>query len=301
MNKYAIIISALIVTVFFSCKNDDQRADAYGNFETTTTMVSSEANGKLLIFDVEEGQSIEKGKLIGLVDTTQLVLQKKQLESRIKAVKSKTQDPGPQIDVYKEQKETLLHEKKRVEKLLAANAATPKQLDDITAQIAIVEKQIDAAKRTAGTANRGILSEVEPMKAQIDILDEQISNCYIYNPVSGTVLTKMAEVTEMTGMGKPLYRIANLDNLTLRAYISGDQLSSVKIGQEVDVLTDAPGETMNTQKGTITWISENSEFTPKTIQTKEERVNLVYAMKIKVKNDGSLKLGMPAEVNFSEK
>jgi HlyD family secretion protein len=301
MKKVGLFISVVIVLVFFSCKNDEQRADAYGNFEATSTIVSVESNGKLLFLDVEEGQTLEKGKLIALVDTTQLVLQKELLLSKIGAVKSKTQDPGPQIDVYKEQKQTLLYEKKRVENLLADNAATPKQLDDINANISIIEKQIQAAQRQANRANGGILSEIDPVRKQIDVIDEQIKKCYVYNPIKGTVLTKLAEPSEIVGFGKPLYRIANIETLTLRAYVSGTQLSVVKIGQQVEVLTDAPDGAMNSQKGTVSWVAANSEFTPKTIQTKEERVNLVYAVKIKVPNDGSLKIGMPAEVSFGGK
>ncbi len=301
MKKIGLFISAVIILIFFSCDKNEQRADAYGNFETTSTIVSAESNGKLLLLDVEEGTTLEKGKLIALVDTVQLVLQKEQLLSKIGAVRSKTQDPGPQIDVYREQKQTLLHEKKRVENLLADNVATPKQLDDITAQIAIIDKKIQAAQRQANRANNGILSEIDPVRKQIDVIDEQIRKCYIYNPIRGTVLTKLAEPSEVVGFGKPLYRIANMETLTLRAYISGSQLGSVKIGQEVEVLTDAPDGAMNSQKGTISWVAENSEFTPKTIQTKEERVNLVYAVKIIVPNDGSLKMGMPAEVDFGGK
>ena len=298
MYKYGLILTAIVALFFSSCKKDDERADAYGNFETTSTIVSAEANGKLLFFPVEEGQTLEAGKLIAIVDTTALVLQKDQLLSRIKAVRAKTQDPGPQIDVLKEQKATLIHERDRVKKLLADNAATTKQLDDINAQIAIVDKQIDAAKRQANLANTGILSEIEPVQAQIKVLEEQIRKCYVYNPVNGTVLTKLAEPSEVVAFSKPLYRIANLETLTLRAFVSGAQLTSVKVGQEVDVLTDGPEDTMNSQKGTVSWVAENAEFTPKTIQTKEERVNLVYAIKVKVPNDGSLKIGMPAEVNF---
>ncbi len=298
MYKYGLMLSFFAMLILGSCTNDEKRADAYGNFESTSTIVSAEANGKLLFFPVEEGQNLKAGALIAIVDTTALVLQKQQLLSRIKTIRAKTQDPGPQIDIFKEQKATLLYEQDRVKKLLADNAATPKQLDDIKAQVAIVDKQIDAAQRQAKLANTGILSEIDPVLAQIEVLEEQIRKCYVYNPVDGTVLTKLAEPSEIVAFGKPLYRIANLETLTLRAFVSGNQLSSVKLGQEVEVLTDGPAETMNSQKGTVSWVADNAEFTPKSIQTKEERVNLVYAIKVKVKNDGSLKIGMPGEVNF---
>ena len=298
MEKYIITLLALTIILFSSCKKEEKTADAYGNFEAITTTVSTEANGKLLLLDIEEGQTIKKGQLVALVDTSQLVLQKQQLQARIKAVRSKTQDPSPQIDILKEQKKSLIREQKRVEDLLADKAATPKQMDDINAQIGVMDKRIRSAKRQANLANTGILSEIAPILAQIKVLDEQINRCYVKNPIDGTVLTKLAEKSEITGFGRPLYRIANLQNITLRAYISGTQLGTVKLNQKVNVLTDAANGEMNSHEGTVSWIAEKSEFTPKTIQTKEERVNLVYAIKIKVENNGSLKIGMPGEVNF---
>lgn len=297
MQKYIAILIAFAI-IISSCKKEEKTADAYGNFEATTTTVSAEANGKLLQLDIEEGQTIKKGQLIALIDTTQLVLQKQQLLARIKAVRSKTQDPTPQIDVLKEQKKSLLREQKRVKALLVDNAATPKQLDDINAQIGVMDKRIQAAKRQANLANTGILSEIAPVEAQIKVLEEQINRCYVKNPIDGTILTKLAEKSEIVAFGRPLYRIANLQTITLRAYISGVQLGNIKLNQKVNVLTDAANGEMKSHEGTISWVAEKSEFTPKTIQTKEERVNLVYAIKVKVENDGSLKIGMPGEVDF---
>ena len=293
-----ITILLLITTAIFSCERQESLADAYGNFEGSPVTVSAEANGKLLQLSIEEGNELKKGQLVGIVDTTLLVLQKARVEAGIKAVRAKTRNPAPEIEVLKEKKRNILIEKRRVEALLKDNAATPKQLDDINAQIAIINQQIKAAKETAQLANGGILSEIEPLKAQLKQLDEQIARCYVYNPVAGTVLTKLAEESEITGFGRPLYRIADLTTITLRAYVTGGQLTGIKIGDKVQVVVDSGADASQNYEGTITWISNVSEFTPKSIQTKEERANLVYAIKITVPNDGSLKIGMPAQVYF---
>lgn len=293
--------SMLFILLFaFACTKEDPQADAYGNFEANTTTVSAQANGALVMFDVQEGQSIEAGQLVGVIDSTTLYLQKLQLLASLQTLGQKTQDPQPQIDVLKEQQKSLLREKKRLEALVADKAATPKQLDDLNAQLDVIGKQIEAAQRQAGRVNQGILSEGNPLKAQVNVLESQLRKCYIYNPIKGVVLTKIAEPGEVAGFGAPLYRIANLDTLILRAYASGGQLSAIKIGQKVEVKVDVPGGASAPVQGVITWISNQSEFTPKSIQTREERANLVYALKIAVPNkDGKLKIGMPAEVNFT--
>lgn len=282
-----------------ACGPEEDQADAYGNFEVTNTIVSTEAAGRLLFLQVSEGQEIASGELVGLIDTSQLHLQKMQLRATMNTLGSKTTDPEPQVEVFAEQKRNLLREKDRVTALLAEKAATPKQLDDINAQIDVIDRQIEAARRQARTVNRGILSEADPLQAQMNVLNEQIRKCYIYNPVAGTVLTKVAEAAEVVGFGHPLYRIASLDTLILRAYVSGDQLGRIRHGQTVTVLVDGSEGQLRPYSGTISWIADQSEFTPKTIQTREERVNLVYAFKVEVPNDGFLKIGMPAEVRFS--
>ncbi len=297
--RFALTLG-LFFLLFTQCAPEEEGADAYGNFETTHTTISSEIPGKLMAFRVEEGQKIEAGALIGWVDTSQLHLQKLQLEATIRALGKKQQNPKPQIAVLEEQKQSLLREKSRFENLLADKAATPKQVDDISAQIDLVNAQIEAARKNSQTANQGILSERDPLQAQIALVEDKIRKSLIYNPVTGTVLTKLAEPGEVVGMGMPLYRIASLDTLTLRAYISGTQLGNVQLGQTVKILVDEGPEQTRTYEGQVIWISDQSEFTPKTIQTKEERVNLVYATKIEVKNDGFLKVGMPAEVYFSD-
>ncbi|GJM33390.1 MAG: membrane protein [Saprospiraceae bacterium] len=290
----------LIPLLFTRCAPPEEGADAYGNFEVTHTTVGVEVPGKLMSFQVQEGQTIESGAIVGWVDTTQLYLQRLQLEASIRALGKKRQNPKPEIAVLEEQKNTLLREKTRFENLLADRAATPKQVDDIKAQIELVDAKIDAAKRQSQTVNTGIMSESDPLAAQIALVEDKISKSFIRNPTGGTVLTKLSEPGEVVGIGTPLYRIASLDTLTLRAYFSGSQLGQVKLGEKVHILVDEGPEQSRTYEGLVTWISDQSEFTPKTIQTKEERVNLVYATKIKVKNDGYLKVGMPAEVYLSD-
>lgn len=294
----ALIFIAL--TSVFACKEEAPRSDAYGNFEAVETIVSAEANGKLLFLHVAEGEAQKAGELVALVDTTLLHLQKQQLLASLGTIGKKQQDPNPQIAVLEEQRRNLVRERDRVQRLLADKAATPKQLDDLNGQIEVVDAQIKAARRSAGTVNTGILGEKDPVLAQVKVLNEQIRRCYVRNPVDGTVLTKIAEPSEVVGFGSPLYKIAALDTLELRAYVSGGQLSALKIGQLVNVLVDQSGGGVQALPGTISWISSKAEFTPKTIQTKEERVNLVYAFKVKVANSqGELKIGMPGEVLFS--
>jgi HlyD family secretion protein len=298
MEKQTFNLFIAIVLFATACGSEKQKADAYGNFETTEITVSSEAAGKLILFDVEEGQNIQKDELVALVDTTLLHLQKKQLLATLGTIGKKQQDPNPQIAVLESQKANLIRERDRIARLLAEKAATSKQLDDLEGQITVVERQIAAARKQAGTVNTGILGEREPVLAQIRVIEEQIRRSIVRNPVKGTIINKIAEPTELVGFGTPLYKIAPLDTMILRAYVSGAQLSSLIIGQRVQVQVDTEDGSMKTLQGDVTWISGKSEFTPKTIQTKEERVNLVYAFKVRIANDGSIKIGMPAEVFF---
>ncbi len=293
-----LIFSTLIF--FCSCKKEEKRSDAYGNFEAVETIVSAEANGKLLFLNVAEGEPLKAGELVALVDTTLLHLQKQQLLASLGTIGKKQQDPNPQIAVLEEQRRNLVRERDRVQRLLADKAATPKQLDDLNGQIEVVDAQIKAARRSANTVNTGIFGEKDPVLVQVKVLNEQIRRCYVRNPLDGVVLTKIAEPSEVVGFGSPLYKIAALDTLELRAYVSGAQLPGIKIGQSVNVLVDQSDGGVQSLSGTVSWISSKAEFTPKTIQTKEERVNLVYAFKVKVANSqGELKIGMPGEVLFS--
>ncbi|MCF8243815.1 MAG: HlyD family efflux transporter periplasmic adaptor subunit [Saprospiraceae bacterium] len=292
--------SFLILIVLASCKKEATHSDSYGNFEAVETIVSAEANGKLLFLKASEGEPLKANELVALVDTALLHLQKQQLIASLGTIGKKQQNPNPQIAILEEQQRNLVRERDRVQRLLADKAATPKQLDDLNGQIALVKVQIESARRQTGSLNTGILGEKDPVLAQIKVLNEQIRRCYIHNPLNGVVLTKIAEASEVVGFGSPLYKIAALDPLELRAFVSGEQLPSLKIGQTVSVLIDQSGGGVRSLPGTVSWISSKSEFTPKTIQTKEERVNLVYAFKVKVGNgDGALKIGMPGEVSWS--
>ncbi len=290
-----IFILALLTTLN-SCNNAGDKADGYGNFEATETIVSSEANGKLIQFTVEEGLQLEKGATVGLVDTLQLSLKKQQLIASKNTIGSKSKGVLSQINVLRAQLATAYTNKTRIENLIKANAGTQKQLDDVNGQIAVIKQQI----RSVETQNAPIVNELKSVDVQIKQIEDQIQKSIITNPVSGTVLVKYSEPSEVVGFGKPLYKIADLNRMDLRVYVSETQLASIQQGQKVTVKIDA-GESMKEYEGTITWIASQAEFTPKIIQTKEERVNLVYAVKIEVINDGSLKIGMPAEMWITNK
>jgi HlyD family secretion protein len=290
----------LLATAFLACKSNKQTADAYGNFEAVETIVAAEGTGKILVFGVEEGMILPADTIVGWIDSTQLQLKKTQLQANIKAVLSKKPDVGPQLQVIREQIATQRVEQQRITNLLKAHAATPKQLDDINGQIAILEKQYASLASTLQTQVGGITSDTQPLQAQVAQVNDQLSQARITNPVKGTVLTKYVERGEVVTYGKPLYKVADLTTINLRGYISEEQLGQVKLGQPVTVRTDAPGGKYHDWNGTIIWIADVAEFTPKVIQTKEERTNLVYAVKVRVANDGSLKIGMPGELQFSK-
>lgn len=300
------------ITVLASCKNGNSKYDATGTFEANEVIVSSELSGKILSFTVEEGMLLAKDTIVGTVDAANITLQKEQVEASVAALTEKTADVSPavrllenQLAVQQSQLNNLLHEQARVQNLLKQDAATGKQLDDITAQVdvarknlAVTQQQINVQKNNVATQNRSILSEGKPLQKRVAQLDDQLKKANIINPVGGTVITKYAEPGEITAAGKALYKIADLSTMTLRAYVTGSQLPQIKLGQTVKVLVDDGADKYREMPGTITWISDKAEFTPKTIQTKDERANLVYATKIKVKNDGYIKIGMYGEVKF---
>ncbi len=287
----------VVLMLVMGCAGNGETSDAYGNFEATETLIASEAGGKLLSFSVDEGEALEAGTVVALVDTVQLALQRDQVRASQQAVQSRISGVLAQIEVLQEQKRVALIEKDRIEKLLEAQAATQKQMDDVDGQLRVLDRQIQSIR----TQNATILGEIEVLEAQIAQLDDQLSRSVVVNPVAGTVLVTYTEPYEMTAPGSPLYKIANLDTMYLRAYISGAQLPHVRLGQAVSVLIDEDETTNRTLTGTITWIAAQAEFTPKLIQTKEERVNLVYAFKVRVANpEGRLKIGMPGEVVFGE-
>ena len=293
-----IIFSFALASLFLACNNSKNNYDASGSFETEETIISSEASGTIKQFDIQEGQSISAGQQIGYVDSTQLFLKKKQLEAQINSLLSKKPNISVQLATLQEQLKTAEKEQMRFSNLLKSGAATTKQLDDITAQVEILKKQIDAQKSTLSISSEGINKDAMPLQVQIEQLNDQLQKCKLINSVNGTVLTKYAEVNEITSPGKPLYKIADLSNLILRAYITGNQLPLVKLNQKVKVMTDDGSGKFNETEGIITWVNDKAEFTPKTIQTKDERSNMVYAIKILVKNTGQLKIGMYAEVKF---
>lgn len=291
MKRYILFVFCIILA---ACKDSNDTPDAYGNFECEETMISSEVNGKLLLFELQEGSVVDSGVLVGLVDTTDLVLKKEQLKAQKEVVSAKSAGIISQVEVQEQQKINLLVDKARIEKLLQENAATKKQLDDIEGNLKVIDKQI----LSIATQNAGIINEMNSLEKQIAQTDLAISKCKIVNPLKGTILNKFVQKNELVVMGKVLYKIADLEYLYFRGYISENQLLSVKIGQQVEVNVDGSQGDIKKYPGTLIWISSVAEFTPKVIQTREERVNLVYAIKIKVKNDGSLKIGMPGEVIF---
>jgi HlyD family secretion protein len=307
--KTSILIS-LIATLIVSCKGNENPYDASGTFEAVETIVSAEVTGRITQLDLEEGQELKAGQIVGHIDSLQLYLKKKQLEAQIKATGSKLPDIAAQTNVYKQQLavsqvrlDNLLHEQKRIQNLLKADAATPKQLDDMNAQIAelqkqleVIRKQDDAQASVLRTQTSGMRADVLPLYVQIEQINDQLAKSRIINEVNGSVLTKYAETNEMAVAGKPLYKVADLSTIILRAYITGDQLPKVKLNQHVKVLVDSADGKYRELQGQIEWISSKAEFTPKTIQTKDERANLVYAVKIRLKNDGFLKIGMYGEV-----
>ena len=311
MRSFSFI--AITTAIFLSaCGSGDKKSDASGVFESDEVIVSAEQNGKIISLPLKEGDSLTAGALAGNIDVTNVVLQKNQVEATIQSLQNKTTDVGPKIELDKKQLAVQQaqmaqqqREKTRTENLVKADAATQKQLDDINAAIDQLQKQIEVTKQqialdesNVSTQNRNVFSEKDPLEKSVAQIQDQINKGRIINPINGTVLTKYALAGEMITTGKALYKIANLDTLTLRAYITGSQLTTIKLGQQVQVLIDKGKKEYSQYAGTISWISDKSEFTPKTIQTKDERADLVYAIKIRVKNDGFIKIGMYGEVKF---
>lgn len=289
---------ALTALLMLSCKQTPQLYDASGSFEAIETLIPADASGIIQQLDLREGQVIDSAQIIGYIDSTQLHLRKKQLEAQIKAVLSKKPNISRQLAAYQVQLDQARHELARVDRLVKADAATPKQLDDAKSMVAVIEKQMEALQSTLSISSEGLSQDTGPLFTQIAQLNDQIRRCVITNPVKGTVLTTYAEPFEMAVPGKPLYKIADLSSIILRAYITGDQLTGRRLGDQVTIMVDDTSGTYKTYRGTIEWISDKAEFTPKTIQTKDERANLVYAIKIRVANDGYLKIGMYGEVKW---
>ena len=289
--NYKYLIAVLII-ISAGCNRNGEKSDGYGNFEAETLIVSSESAGKIIQMNVEKGQKIDTGMMAVLIDTVQIHMKLQQIEAQKAAVESRRPSVQSQIAVYEEQKKNLKINEERISGMLGDGASTQKQLDDVKSQIAVIDKQISGIRTQFSSIN----SEIEVLDVQKISTIDLLNRCKVFSPASGTILETYIEKGELTTPGKPLFKMASLEDLTLKVYISGAQLSGFKIGQMVNVLIDSSEKENELLTGKITWISTEAEFTPKIIQTKEERVKLVYAVKIAVKNDGRLKIGMPGEM-----
>lgn len=311
MSQKNMLVIMIALLTLSSCKNKFE-SDASGMFEAEEIIVSAQQSGQITELNINEGDSVDQNKIVGQIDVTGDKLKAEQVNASINALNEKTNNPQAQVAFYQKQIEVQqaqlaqqMKEKTRIENLLKADAATKKQSDDINAaidqlqkQIAVTQQQVQLSLSNINTQNRSILSEKDPLEKSIAQIQYQISKGAIVAPISGTILTKYAYKGEMTATGKVLFKMANLDTMTLRAYISGDQLGQIKSGQQLKVLIDNGAKDYKEYVGTISWIASKAEFTPKTIQTKDERANLVYAIKVRVKNDGYLKIGMYGEVRL---
>jgi HlyD family secretion protein len=295
--KYSIKPFFLTVLVL-SCNDKEFAFDASGTFEAVEVIVSSEVSGTIEQFDVDEGAPVARGQMLGWIDSTQLYLKKKQLLAQIDAILSKRPHIATQLASYRVQLDAAEREQHRIENLFKAEAATQKQVDDANAQVTMIRRQMEAHRSSLDISSQGLVSETLPVTAQIEQLNDQLRRSRIVNPIDGTILTRYAEAHELVTPGKPLYKVADVSTLELRAYLSGTQLPHVKLNQPVTVLIDNGSGGYNEYPGTLGWISNKAEFTPKTIQTKDERADLVYAVKVRVKNDGFLKIGMYGEVKL---
>lgn len=294
----SLSLYSLLLLSLYSCKNDTKQPDAYGNFEVDEVIVSSQSNGQIKQLNLTEGMNLTKGELLGAIDSTQLVWKKKQLMSTITSLKAQLPDIGVQVAVINARLENAFINQKRIRELQNADAATLQQLDNINNEVLVLQREKESLYTQLNTQTRSLLAQIEPLQMQIAGVEDEIDKCVVKSPINGIVLTKVAQEGEVTAFAKPLWVMANIDSLNIRVYISEPQLSTVHLGQMAKVTIDAPEGKSKEFDGKITWISAQSEFTPKTVQTKDERVNLVYALKVRVKNDGSLKIGMPGQVYF---
>ena len=285
-------------TILLSCKNGGVESDASGTFEATETVISAEAPGKILALDINEGDRLLAGQVIGYIDSTQLYLSKLQLRQNQKAILSGRPDTRVQLESLEKELDNAMSDRQRIENLVKGNVASQKQLDDADNRIAVLQSRIAATKSTLTTSTSTMNEQSGAVAIQLAAVEDQLRKCTIVNPVDGTVLTKYANAFEVTAPGRPLYRIADLNTMYLRAYITADQFSKVKIGDKAKIIVDGEKGSVKEYDGVIDWISNKSEFTPKTVQTKDERGNLVYAMKIRVPNDGLIKIGMYGGVKF---
>ncbi len=292
MKTRILILTAAVI--FTGCNNKSDEADAFGNFEATEVTVSAETSGRILMFTETEGSEINEGAEIAFIDTTLFHLQKAEIDAGMKSVRTRINSTDAQNDILNQQITNLKINIARIENMLKDDAATQKQYDDLTGQVAVIEKQI-AANNTQKSSIAAELAVYESKKAT---LNEQITRSKVKSPLAGTIIEKYSEAGEMTAAGKPLAKIADLSMMKLKVYVSGAQLGDLKIGKECTVRIDDGKKGYSSFTGIISCISGKAEFTPKIIQTKEERVTLVYAVTIDVKNDGAIKAGMPGEAIF---
>lgn len=288
----------LLVLLAASCVEGNKAYDASGVFESTEVTVSAEGNGKILSLDLQEGDRLEAGQIVGCIDTVQLHLSEIQLEASRRAVGSGRLDISRQIAALESQIGKQRQELDRFTKLEKAGASNRKQVEDIQAQIETLERQLAAQEESLNSSNRNVSGQADALEAQIEQIRDRIRKCVITSPVAGTVLAKYSEAGEFAALGRALFKVADIDNIRLRAYITADQLTTLKLGQQVRVFADQGSSGRKEYAGTLIWISDKAEFTPKTIQTRDERANLVYAVKIAVENDGLIKLGMYGDIEF---
>lgn len=288
----------LLVLLAASCVEGNKAYDASGVFESTEVTVSAEGNGKILSLDIQEGDRLEAGQIVGCIDTVQLHLSEVQLEASRRAVGSGWLDISRQIAALESQIGKQRQELDRFTKLEKAGASNRKQVEDIQAQIETLERQLAAQEESLNSSNRNVSGQADALEAQIEQIRDRIRKCVITSPVAGTVLAKYSEAGEFAALGRALFKVADIDNIRLRAYITAEQLTALKLGQQVRVFADQGSSGRKEYAGTLIWISDKAEFTPKTIQTRDERANLVYAVKIAVENDGLIKLGMYGDIKF---
>jgi len=288
-----ILLFLYILFILGSCSSNKTKSDAFGNFETDEVIVSAENSGKIMMTAFIEGEKVTKGAVIAITDTVNLVLQRRQLIAQKESVLAQKASLFAQIAISDQQITNIQKDQVRIKKMLSDGAATPKQMDDIDGQIALAEKQ----KKAFSAQISAIAKSAEAIDAQISVLNDRIGISIIKAPISGIILEKYSETGELATPGKALYKMANIDNLVLRVYVSGPQLTQVQVGKQIKVMIDG-NEGINEMTGTVEWVSPEAEFTPKIIQTREERIKLVYAVKVRVPNNGTLKLGMPGEIKF---
>lgn len=291
-------MTAAAFLLLCSCGSRNGEWDACGQIDATKVTVSAESGGKITSLDVEEGDRLTRGELTGTIDSVQIYLQKEELVSRRAGARTRLVDIGLQLKAQEAQLENLETDLARFEALLARNAGTQKQVDDARSQIAVLKSQIQAQRKTYNDNNEGIENEIGTYDVQIAKAEDQLAKCRVYSPISGTVLTKYAEEGEMVTSGQPLYEIADMENVFIRAYFTTSQLAGLKLGDKVTVVPDDGTASPRSYEGVVTWISDQAEFTPKNIQTRDERADLVYAVKVSVRNDGYLRLGMYAYVKL---